>query len=128
MCNVLRVSLQLPTLLRGRVGLAQAWRAQWRHALVVSTLGPLAYICVLYALTQAPLSHVAPARDLSMLVAALIGGKRLGERDRGLRLLGAGSIAAGVMALATGKDPTTEWAAEGAFLGGLAGLLIAYVK
>ncbi len=30
--------------------------------------------------------------------------------------------------MATGKDPTTEWAAEGAFLGGLAGLLIAYVK
>jgi hypothetical protein len=39
LCNVLRVPLQLPTLLRGRVGLAQAWRAQWRHALVVSTLG-----------------------------------------------------------------------------------------
>jgi drug/metabolite transporter (DMT)-like permease len=102
MCNVLRVPLQLPTLLQNRAGLMQAWRLQWKHALVVSTLGPLAYILVLYALTLAPLSHVAPAREVSMLVAALIGGKLLGERDRGLRLLGAACIALGVMLLALG--------------------------
>jgi drug/metabolite transporter (DMT)-like permease len=101
-CNLLRVPLQLPTLLRDRAGLAAAWRAQWKHALVVATLGPLAYILVLYALTLAPLSHVAPAREVSMLVAALIGGKLLGESDRGLRLLGAACIAGGVMALAWG--------------------------
>jgi len=102
LCNLLRVPMQLPTLLRGRAGLAQAWRAQWKHALVVSTLGPLAYILVLYALQLAPLSHVAPAREVSMLVAALIGGKLLGESDRGLRVLGAVFIAAGVMLLAWG--------------------------
>ncbi len=38
---------------------------------------------------QAPLSHVAPAREVSMLFAALIGGHLLGEGDRLLRLLGA---------------------------------------
>ncbi len=102
LCNVLRVPLQLPTLLRNRAGLAQAWRTQWKQALVVATLGPLAYILVLTALTMAPLSHVAPARELSMLVAALLGGRLLGEADRGLRLLGAACIAAGVMALALG--------------------------
>ena len=102
LCNVLRVPLQLPTVLRNRAALVQAWRAQWKHALVVSTLGPLAYILVLTALQLAPLSHVAPAREVSMLVAALIGGKLLGESDRGLRLLGAACIAAGVMALAWG--------------------------
>ena len=101
-CNVLRLPLQLPTLLKERPALLQAWRSQWRHALVVSTLGPLAYILVLYALTMAPLSHVAPARELSMLVAALLGGRLLGEADRGLRLLGALCMAGGVMALAWG--------------------------
>ena len=101
-CNVLRLPLQLPTLLKERPALLQAWRQQWRHALVVSTLGPLAYILVLYALTMAPLSHVAPARELSMLVAALLGGRLLGESDRGLRLLGALCMAGGVMALAWG--------------------------
>ncbi|MCY7314855.1 MAG: EamA family transporter [Rubrivivax sp.] len=100
--NLLRVPMQLPMLLRGRATLRDAWRQQWRAALVVSTLGPLAYILVLTALTLAPLSHVAPARELSLLVAALLGGRLLGESDRGLRLLGAACIAGGVMALAWG--------------------------
>jgi len=102
LCNLLRVPLQLPLLLRDRPGIVAAWRLQWRHALVVATLGPAAYICVLYALQMAPLSHVAPARELSLLVAALIGGRLLGEADRGLRLAGAACIAGGVMALAWG--------------------------
>ena len=102
LCNVLRLPLQLPTVLRNRAALVEAWRAQWKHALVVATLGPAAYMLVLTALQLAPLSHVAPAREVSMLVAALIGGKLLGEDDRGLRLLGAACIAVGVMALAWG--------------------------
>ena len=99
--NLLRVPLLLPASLRDVAGLRAAWRGQWRQALVVGTLGPLAYILVLYAVQMAPLSHVAPAREVSMLFAALIGGRLLGERDRGLRLLGAGCIAGGVIALAS---------------------------
>ena len=67
---------------------------------MVAVLGPLAYVLVLYAVTMAPLSHVAPAREVSMLFAALIGGRLLGERDRGLRVAGAACIAAGVVSLA----------------------------
>lgn len=99
--NLLRVPLLLPPSLRDVAGLRSAWRDQWRHALVVATLGPLAYILVLYAVQMAPLSHVAPAREVSMLFAALIGGRLLGEADRGLRLVGAACMAAGVIALAT---------------------------
>ena len=51
---------------------------------------------------QAPLSHVAPAREVSMLFAALIGGHLLGEGDRVARICGALCIAAGVTALALG--------------------------
>ncbi len=101
-CQLLRLPLQAHMLLRDRAGLAVAWRTQWRAALVVATLGPAAYILVLYALQLAPLSHVAPAREVSMLVAALLGGRLLGEGDRGLRVLGAACIAGGVMALALG--------------------------
>ncbi|HMZ86924.1 MAG TPA: EamA family transporter, partial [Giesbergeria sp.] len=50
----------------------------------------------------APLSHVAPAREVSMLFAALIGGHLLGEGDRLARLCGAACIALGVTALALG--------------------------
>ncbi len=99
--NLLRVPLLLPSSLRDVPGLQSALRSQWRHALVVATLGPLAYILVLYAVQMAPLSHVAPAREVSMLFAALIGGRLLGESDRGLRLIGAACMAAGVMALAS---------------------------
>jgi hypothetical protein len=63
---------------------------------------PLAYVLALYAVRIAPLSHVVPARELSMLFAALLGGKLLGEGDRGQRVAGAPCIALGVAALALG--------------------------
>ena len=49
---------------------------------------------VLYAMKEAPLSHAPPARVVSMLFAALIGGHLLGEGDRLNWLLGAVMIAA----------------------------------
>ena len=49
---------------------------------MVAVLGPLGYVLVLYAVRLAPISHVAPAREVSMLFAALIGGRLLGEGDR----------------------------------------------
>jgi drug/metabolite transporter (DMT)-like permease len=100
--NLLRAPLLLPGQWRDRAGFAAACRTQWRHALVGAVLAPMAYVMVLYAVTLAPLSHVAPAREVSMLFAALLGGRLLGEGDRGLRLLGAGLIAAGVVLLALG--------------------------
>ena len=100
--NVFRVPFLLPSALRDRRGFADLWRTQWRSALVVAVLGPLGYVLVLYAIRIAPLSHVAPAREVSMLFAALIGGRLLGERDRTTRLVGAACIGAGVGALALG--------------------------
>lgn len=98
--NVLRLPFLAPAALRDRGALRLAFRAQWPYALVVAVLGPLGYVLVLYAVTLAPLSHVAPARELSMLFAAVLGGQLLGERDRTLRLAGAVCIALGVVTLA----------------------------
>ena len=100
--NLFRVPFLLPAALRDRRGFAALWRAQWRSALVVAILGPLGYVLVLYAVQLAPISHVAPAREVSMLFAALLGGRLLGEADRATRLVGAGCIAGGVGALALG--------------------------
>lgn len=100
--NVLRIPVMLPLALRDPAGFRAAWRRQWRVALAVAVLGPASYVMVLYAMRLAPLSHVAPARELSMLFAALAGGSLLGEGDRALRLLGAAFIALGVMGLALG--------------------------
>jgi drug/metabolite transporter (DMT)-like permease len=98
--NLIRTLFMLPRTLLDRAGFAHEFRRGWRPAMVLGVLSPLGYILVLYAITLAPLSHVAPARELSTLFAALVGGKLLGEGERGTRLLGAGLIAVGVMALA----------------------------
>ncbi len=100
--NALRIPVMLPFALRDPSAFKATCRTQWRGALAVAALGPLSYIMVLYAVRMAPLSHVAPAREVSMLFAALVGGTLLGEGDRRLRLTGAASIAAGVVALAWG--------------------------
>jgi drug/metabolite transporter (DMT)-like permease len=100
--NFARLALLLPTVLRDRATARQHWREQWKYALAVAAISPLSYVLVLYAMKTSPLSHVAPAREVSMLFAALIGGRLLGERDRVTRIAGAGLIALGVMALALG--------------------------
>ncbi|MGJ7489268.1 EamA family transporter [Variovorax sp. ZT4R33] len=100
--NFVRIALLLPAALRDRPATARLWRAQWKYALLVAFISPVSYVLVLYAVQQAPISHVAPAREVSMLFAALIGGHLLQEGDRLLRLAGAAFIAAGVIALALG--------------------------
>ena len=102
MGNFVRVALLAPSVLRDLPTARRLWHLQWRYALLVAVVSPVAYVLVLFAMQQAPLSHVAPAREVSMLFAALIGGQLLGEGDRFARLLGAMLIAAGVMALALG--------------------------
>jgi len=97
-----RIGILAPVVLRDRPVLAALWRQQWKYAFVVALVSPVSYVLVLYAMQSAPLSHVAPAREVSMLFAALIGGQLLGEGDRALRLAGAACIACGVMALALG--------------------------
>jgi drug/metabolite transporter (DMT)-like permease len=100
--NLVRIVLLLPVALKDPATTARMWRSQWKYALLVAAFSPVSYVLVLYAVQQAPISHVAPAREVSMLFAALIGGHLLREGDRLLRLLGAMFIAAGVVALALG--------------------------
>ena len=101
-CNVLRIPYSAISVLRDVPEARRLWALQWKYAVIVGIFSPVGYVLVLYAAKIAPVSHVAPAREVSMLFAALIGGQLLGESDRGLRILGACCIAAGVMALALG--------------------------
>ncbi len=98
--NLIRIVLLAPSVLRNRPAARVLWRVQWKYALMVAAISPISYVLVLYAMKMAPLSHVAPAREVSMLFAALLGGHLLGESDRALRIAGAMCIAAGVVALA----------------------------
>ena len=98
--NLLRIPFMLPALLADRTGFRRDVKTQWKAALLLAAVSPLGYVLVLYAVQMAPLSHVAPAREVSMLFAALLGGRLLGETDRGLRLAGAACIVGGVLLLA----------------------------
>jgi len=79
-----------------------AWREQRRYALGVALLSPLAYVLVLTALAFTPVSYVAPAREVSIVIGAFIGAKVLKEADGRRRLWAAVAMAAGVIALALG--------------------------
>ena len=78
------------------------WRDHWRLVLGVSILSPLAYILVLTALTFSPVSYVAPMRESSVLIGTLIGARLLSEGETRRRLIGAGVIVAGVVAIGFG--------------------------
>lgn len=100
--NLIRLVILAPLAVKDWPETRRLWRVQWRYAVVVAFFSPIAYVLVLYAVQSAPISHVAPAREVSMLFAALIGGKLLGEGDRALRIAGAVMIALGVTALGLG--------------------------
>lgn len=97
------MTLLLTPLAAARPG---AVRWVWTHhrcaALGVGLLSPLSYVLVLTALTFTPVSYVAPAREISILAGTLMGSRVLSEREAPRRLLAAGAMVAGVIALAVG--------------------------
>lgn len=99
--NLVRLAALTPTAMGRRRELAASWRAERAKILAVGALVPVSYVLVLYAMTRAPVSVVAPAREVSMMVGVLFGWWLLREPDPGRRLLGAAAIACGVALLAT---------------------------
>ncbi|MCI3207342.1 MULTISPECIES: DMT family transporter [Pandoraea] len=100
--NVLRVVLSAPAALSRPSRIAVLWQANWRKIAVISTISPISYFLILTALKYAPVSHVAPAREMSMMVAALLGVRVLGEGEVRRRVGGAVLIALGVVGLTLG--------------------------
>ncbi len=100
--NIIRAVFLSPVAWKNRAQIKPLWQRAWWPALVVGALAPTSYILVLTALKYAPLSAVAPARELSMLIGAFMGAKLLAEGEMRRRMVGAGLIAAGVAGLALG--------------------------
>lgn len=94
--------IMAPLVLRGgrRAALGPTWRAYRTELLGVAVLSPLGYILVLFALVVAPVSLVAPAREVSIVFGALLGARLFAERDARRRVAGALLILAGIVALA----------------------------
>ncbi len=97
---LLRTLLLTPVAWRRRADLRPQWHAHRRAIVVVGLLSPAAYLLVLLAMQLAPLSFVAPVREVSMLIGTFVGARLLGEAVRPAQVAGAGIMVAGVLALA----------------------------
>jgi drug/metabolite transporter (DMT)-like permease len=97
--NCLRILVLTPFAWRDRAAAMREAREYAGPAAVVSVLGPLGYILVLFAMRIAPISHIAPARELATLAGAYMGSKLLSERTTPERVIGAVCIVVGVVSL-----------------------------
>jgi len=102
-CNFFRVCVLVPFTNRRAPGsMAAAWRER-RGAVIAIALGsPLSYILVLTAMVFTPVSLVAPAREVSILFAALMGAHFLREGDLARRVVAAIGMVLGISGLALG--------------------------
>jgi drug/metabolite transporter (DMT)-like permease len=78
------------------------WREHKYEAIACAVLIPLAYILVLTAMRFTPVSYVAPAREISILIGTAMGTRLLGEGDARRKLAAATAMVLGVVGLATG--------------------------
>jgi drug/metabolite transporter (DMT)-like permease len=78
------------------------WRERRAHALGIAVLSPVAYLLILFALKHAPVSYVAPARELSVVIGAAMGARMLSERHGPSRMAAAVMIVVGIAAMALG--------------------------
>lgn len=95
-----RMVLLSPAAYQRRDRVRYYWANYRREAVGIAILSPLAYILVLSALQIAPVSYVAPAREISVLIAVLMGVFLLKEGQLRRRLGATAVIVAGVVTLA----------------------------
>jgi drug/metabolite transporter (DMT)-like permease len=98
--NLVRLAALTPHALSRRRELAAEWRRNTWPTIGVGAIIPVSYVLVLFAMTRAPVSVIAPARELSMMVGVLLGWWLLKEGDVARRLAGAALIGIGVILLA----------------------------
>ena len=100
--NVGRAILLTPFALRYSEEAVIEWREHKWEAIAIAILIPLSYILVLTAMSFTPVSYVAPAREISILIGTALGARLLAEGDAPRRLAAAGAMVLGIVALALG--------------------------
>lgn len=102
-CNAFRCMALVPyTHKRAPGAMALAWRERRGTIIAIALLSPLSYILVLTAMVFTPVSLVAPAREVSILFAALMGAHLLREGDVARRAVAAVGMVLGIGGLALG--------------------------
>ena len=99
---VVVLALVTPFAIRRWPEVKRHWRDHQLYVWGMAVLSPIAYVLVLTAMSFTPVSYVAPAREVSIVIGAYIGARYLKETDGRRRLWAAVAMAAGVIALALG--------------------------
>jgi drug/metabolite transporter (DMT)-like permease len=97
-----RTLILTPTAWRRRREVSYEWRTHRWEAIGIAILSSLAYILVLTALITAPVSYVAPLREVSILFGAVLGAWLLKEGHTRRRSLAAGMMVIGIVLLTLG--------------------------
>ena len=100
--TLLQSTLMLPMALRFRPRVARIWHDHKVEAIIIGIASPVAYLLVLFALQRAPVSLVAPAREVSIVFGGLLGWLVLHEPNPARRLAGAVVVLVGIAAIALG--------------------------
>lgn len=87
---------------RRRDEVAREWREHRLNAAAVGVLGAVGYVLILTAMRFTPVSYIAPAREVSIVIGAFFGARFLKEADAHRRLWAAAGMAVGIIALAIG--------------------------
>jgi drug/metabolite transporter (DMT)-like permease len=100
--NATIVAALTPAALRDRASVRLLVQDYRRVVIAVGVLSPFAYALVLFATRLAGVAYVAPAREVSILIGAVIGTRYYAESGGWQRIAGAAAIVGGVIALALG--------------------------
>lgn len=99
--NLGRTALMSPFIVRDLSGVKKVWRDYRKEVIAVAVFGPMSYVLALTAMVFTPVSYVAPAREISILFAALMGTHILKEKQGKRRLIAAAIMVTGLVMLAT---------------------------
>jgi drug/metabolite transporter (DMT)-like permease len=99
--NLGRTLMMSPFILHDLSGAKKVWRDYRKEVIAVAVFGPMSYVLALTAMVFTPVSYVAPAREISILFAALMGTHLLKEKQGKRRLIAAAIMVSGLVILAT---------------------------
>ncbi len=100
--SIVQMLILTPYAVRRRKLVVAEWRVHWLSAVSVGALSILAYALILFALTFSPVSYIAPAREISVLIGSLMGSRVLEENLSARRVAAAAAMVVGMIGLALG--------------------------
>ncbi len=77
--NVGRALLLLPFALRDKKMFKETAKKYWKEAGIIALMSPISYLLILFAMRLEPVSLIAPMRQLSIVIGAVLGVRLLSE-------------------------------------------------